>query len=137
MAVEDQLVALLKADAAVVALAGARIYAMPAPQGTVSPFITYQMVNAQRTGGSYGGPAQTDVMTVQLDCWADHTTITNAQSRYRKVVDLARAVRAALHNQGLVGEDVVDRIAWTGWRDLNTPSETRRSLDFDLYVRDP
>jgi len=137
MALEDQVVTLLKSDAGVAALAGDRIFANPAPQGTASPFVTYQIVGNQSIGRTYTGHSTHDVMTLQVDCWADHTTITNVQSRYRKVIDLARAVRAALHRKGLSGEDVVDLVLWTDWRDLNTPTETRRSLDFDLFTKDP
>ena len=137
MAVEDQVVALLKADAGVAALVNSRVYAMPAPQGTTSPFITYQIIDVQRIGLTYEARATHAVTTLQVDCWADSTMSTNVNSRYDRVIDLARAVRAALDRKGLNGEDTVDVILWTGWRDLNTPTETRRSVDFDLYVKDP
>lgn len=135
MAVEDQIVTVLRANAGVSALVGSRIYAMPAPQGTSSPFITYQIIAAARSGMSYHATAVHDVVSLQVDCWSDDTASTSSNSRAEQVNDLARAVRAALDGTGLTGEDIVDLITWTGWSDFSTPTETRRALDFTLMVR--
>lgn len=136
VAVEDQIVTLLKADAAVAAIVGTRVYDIPAPQGAPGPFITYQVIGAERVGRAYTGHGTHDVTRLQIDCYVDASVDSSQQSRKRQVVNLARAVRTALDRQGLDGEDTVDAILWTDWRDLNTPTETRRSLDFDLLVKD-
>lgn len=135
MALEAQIVAVLKADAAVTAIVGDRIYAMPAPQGTTVPFITYQLIAVNRVGQTYTSGSSHDVQTLQIDCWSDPTGLSVSNSRYDKITQLARAVRSALDQKGLIGDNTVDMIAWDSWADLSTPEETRRSLDFRLSVR--
>lgn len=137
MAVEEQVVELLRSDPAVTALVDSRIYAMPAPQGVQSPFVTYQIIAARRIGRDYRGNGTHDLMMLQVDCWAEETMSTSTNTRYERVLALARAVRAALDRKWTAGEDIIDLILWTNWTDQNTPTATRRTLDFDLYVKDP
>lgn len=137
MAVEDQIVTILKTDPAVSEIVEDRVFAMPAPQGTPSPFITYMMVGVSRVGRDFTGQYTHDRMAMQIDCWADQTMNSSAQSRYSKIVRLSRAVRSALDRRGDVGEDTIDYISWDAWTDDNTPEHTRRIMDFTLAVRDP
>lgn len=122
-------------DPAVTAIVGARVYAMPAPQGTTSPFLTYQITTGTRIGRVYNGSSSHNLMGLQIDCWMESGAVISQYSRYAKVVELARAVRAALDNKGLIGEDRVDLISWDSWTDFNTPDETRRTLEFTLTVK--
>lgn len=126
VAVEEQIVATLRAASGVTTLVGNRIYLSPAPQGTPSPFLTYQLINANPIGRSYSGAVDDDTI-IQVDCWADDTTETSPQSRKAQVNALAAAVRDTLHFNGLT--------LWTGTNDFNTPAETRRSLDFQIIVK--
>lgn len=67
--IEADLVALLKADGAVAALAGTRIFPEPAPQGVAFPAITYRRISGQR---DYSLDGHTGLATArfQFDCWA-------------------------------------------------------------------
>lgn len=134
---EEQVAAALAADAGVSAIVGSRIYAMPAPEGAASPFVTWQVVDVDRIGETYDGRSAFDVTLLQIDCWADRTTDTSSSSRTAQVLALARAVRAALDRKGLTGEDTVDIIRWRRWHDQSTPEEVRRVLEFSLLVKDP
>ena len=113
---EEQLVNLLKTDLAVRALVDGRIYLMPAEQGAASPFLTYLIVFANPSGRSYDGGCTADITGVQIDAWDEDLR--------GRSVPLARAVRAALDNVGLVGGDVVERVFFEDWRDLNNPDST-------------
>jgi Protein of unknown function (DUF3168) len=135
MAAEAQIVTLLKADPAVAALVGTRIYAMPAPQNAESPFLTYQIVSLVRTGRAYNGKTVHGITGLQIDCWIDAVAVSSPISRYAKVLSIADAVRDALDGQGLVGDDTIDIIFWEGWSDLSTPEQTRRTLEFGMSVR--
>lgn len=135
MAVEEQIVALLRAAPAISAAVGSRIYATTAPQHAESPFLTYQFVTSNRTGQTYEATAAYDVTGLQVDCWATDVTDTSSESRGKQVRNLARSVRSALHGQGLTGEDRVDLIRWDSWVDFGSTTEKRRSLDFTLMVR--
>jgi uncharacterized protein DUF3168 len=135
VAVEDQIVTLLTSDPGVAAIVGARVYAMPAPQATASPFLTYQIISVNRVGQTYDARSSHDVTGLQIDCWMESGATTSQYSRYSKVAELARAVRTALDRKGLAGEDTVDLIRWDGWTDFNTPDETRRTLEFTLVVK--
>ena len=134
MAAEDQIVSMLRADPGVTAIVGQRVYAIPAPQGTPSPFLTYQVLPTVRSGHRYDGEGLYYAMPLQVDCWAEDGVATNTQSRYHQVTELARAVRTALDGQSAA--DGVALIRWDSWGDFNTPSETRRSLDFTLLIRE-
>jgi hypothetical protein len=136
MAVEDQIVSLLRADPGVAAIVGSRIYAMPAPQGTPSPFLTYQVIASRPSGRVYTAAATHQVMSLQVDCWADDTVDTGSSSRPSQINALAAAVKAGMHGRGMSGEDTVDVILWENTSDFSTPAEARRSLDFTLMVRE-
>jgi hypothetical protein len=84
--VEEDLVAWLLADAAVAALAAARINWNLRPQGERPPAIVLQLIHA----ASGYGPGHRDRLRgylVQVDCWG---------GTFREAKQLARAVRAAL-----------------------------------------
>lgn len=117
--------ALLGASA-VTDIVDSRVYAMPAPQGTRSPFITYQLASRDPDGRTYGGAAA-DANLFQVDCWLDTTASTASQSALAQIRTLADAVRVALVASGLT--------LWQATRDLSTPADTRRSLDFLIIVK--
>lgn len=57
----------LKADAAVGAVIGDRIYADPAPQGTTAPFVTMQTISNPGED-DLGGPVALGSTLIQFDC---------------------------------------------------------------------
>lgn len=81
----------LKNDAAVSALVGARIYRHgSAPQNVVAPYITWFIV-AGTPENELGDRPKVDNYQVQVDCWSNNTGTGDAQ-----VEELAEAVRDAL-----------------------------------------
>jgi len=92
--------AFLKADAAIAALVGNRIYPLLIPHHvynsvTQHPVIVFQRIGAQRTA-NYCGTERIVVASYQFDCYA---------RRYETTLELAEAVRLALRDYvGLIGD---------------------------------
>lgn len=140
MSFEAQIVDMLAADATVAGLVVARIFPHPAPQGVASPFITYQITNANQSGPTYTHRATFDVSAMQIDCWHEQLdrATDGASHFYGAVADLARAVRTGLDRKGdPTGDDAIEGIQFTDWNDLSDEEYARRALRFDIYVRDP
>ena len=89
--IEKQVVAALLADAAVQAIAGARIYPMERPQGDQAPAVVYQRISTAPVK-NIEGDSGLDSVRLQVSCWAE---------RYADAKALAAAVRAALRASGL------------------------------------
>jgi hypothetical protein len=84
--VQKALVALLKADGAIAALVGTRVYD-PAPQNPTYPFISF--------GPKYGSPWDTDTdlgweLSMQIDCWSRKIGVAECGQ-------IVAAVKAAVH----------------------------------------
>jgi Protein of unknown function (DUF3168) len=132
---EDQLVAKLKADSGVSAIVGTRVYAYgEVPQGTSVPYVTYQLVGSQAIGKTLAGEATYWRQQYQLDAWAP---TGGSPSGTATAISLALAVRTALANQPLPGDDDIKQIDWDDWRDLPEPGWARREMDFIFWMRDP
>lgn len=77
---------ILKANSAVAALVGTRVYALKAPQPATAPYITYQRISGERTRDTRG-PTGRARARIQVDCYATGYAGANA---------LANAVRKSL-----------------------------------------
>ena len=89
----------LRANATVKSVVGEKIGRHGSmPQQTEPPYITWFTVSGQPEDQISGAP-DTDVDTVQIDCWS---------SKDDEVVSLARAVRDALDAAGIANRVVVD-----------------------------
>lgn len=113
---QTAVVALLRDDAAVVALVDARIYASardnsgPLEAITLGPSDSVPFHRRELKGSS---------VTLQVDCWAQAGE--NARDHMKRVRDLQAAVSEALH----LAEPVI-----TGWH-LYAPIEVTGARDFE------
>jgi Protein of unknown function (DUF3168) len=112
MRAEHVISVLLKGDAGVVALIGARVYPSKLPQNTVMPAIAYECVGANELTPIDASAGQQIVQTrIQINCMA---------KGYDQVKTLQEAVRlACLYKSGVIG----------GYRVL---SITRSTIGSDL-----
>lgn len=86
MSIETDLVTHLKADSAVSALVGTRIYPLMAPQNVANPYITYQVIN-DNSNQCLGGSVYQNDTRFQIDCWS---------TKYSEVKAIKEAVESAL-----------------------------------------
>ncbi len=84
MTIEEALVALVTADAPMLALIGTRIYPTQPEAKATFPYVIYEQADAKTTM-TYGGPKRLNSWTMDLECWA----LTKAS---------AKAVSKALRN---------------------------------------
>jgi hypothetical protein len=89
--IEKQLVAILMADAAVQAIAGARIYPMRRPQDDPAPCVVYQRISTAPVK-NIEGDSGLDSVRLQVSCWA---------TAYADAKALAAAVRSAINASDL------------------------------------
>lgn len=94
MNVEQQVRAVLVANAGVAALVVARIYPLLMPQGVILPAISYQRV-ATAPLDDLEGTQNHEWVRVQIDCW---------DNDYAGVKALAAAVRTALQITPVYGQ---------------------------------
>lgn len=94
MNVEQQVRAVLIADATVASLVVARIHPLHLPQGVAMPAIRYQRV-ATAPVNDLEGTQNHEWVRVQVDCWDD---------AYAGVKALAAAVRTALQITPVYGQ---------------------------------
>jgi hypothetical protein len=93
--VRRAIVARLKADPALAALVGSRIYAAARPGSDVAapsrglPAITYRVVS-EAEGGTLDGPDGTATVRIQLDCWAQTEPMA---------LEVRARLRALLHHR--------------------------------------
>lgn len=92
MTIEKALRDLLKDDAAVSGVVGAKIYPLLAPQNIAAPFIVYTRVIGDRIR-EINGPSGMAQVTFQIDCYAGGL---NKRNEYPAAVDLANKVRLLL-----------------------------------------
>lgn len=105
MTIESGIGDLLAADPAVAALVGARITPWPAPQGQVSPWVTWFVPpgGGQRVA-SLTGPSGLKNTVIEINCWSDTGPRREEGAAYAEAKAVAKAVRAALDGyQGLLG----------------------------------
>lgn len=90
-------VAVIKADAAVAALASTRIFPDSAPQGTPAPYVVFSELSnvAEESQSDCNG---LDSSTIEFACYGDTTL---------GAIDLRKSVRAALTPPGAVAGAVV------------------------------
>lgn len=94
MTAEAAVYDLLRRDAAVSAIAAARIYPLRAPDRVARPYLTYQRISANRWR-SFGGPAGMAQPRIQVDAYA---------TDYAAAKVLAKAARLALDGyRGVAG----------------------------------
>lgn len=98
MNVEQQIRAVLAADATVAALVAARIHPLRLPQTVTMPAINYQRV-ATAPNNDLEGDQTHEWVRVQVDCWA----ATYAESK-----TLAAAVRVALRTTPVYGQLLIE-----------------------------
>ncbi len=124
--IESALCSVLENDAAVAALVGTRVYAMPLPQDPTLPAITYQRISTV-LGAGISGPESLARVRVQVDCWA--TTVAG-------VAALGQAVLNALHGySGTVDAVAVRGIFLAAGGGIEYESETKlRRVSFDFTV---
>lgn len=67
--IESDLVSHLKADVALSALVGTKIYPLLAPQNVTNPYIVYQVINDNSNQCIEGEVYQNDTR-FQIDCWS-------------------------------------------------------------------
>lgn len=94
MAFKESLYELLKDDAGVKALAGARVYPSGSvPQTAGLPRLTFQQISRERPyqTGTSPGATGTDFVTIQVDSWGDGTAVGHKEAE-----DLAEAVITAM-----------------------------------------
>lgn len=99
--VEKALNGFLRADAAVAALAGDRVYAGWLKSKAAFPAVTYIRVSADREASLDGPLGRVDVR-IQVDCWA---------KTYGQAKVLAEAVRRRLHGFRGVMVDGADSVS--------------------------
>lgn len=87
------LVARLKADSAIVAIAGQRVYPAPAPEAAALPNVTWQQIGDGSTRVS-SGMLNVRQTRVQVNVWADDRL---------EAINLEAAVRASLDSWRLTG----------------------------------
>jgi hypothetical protein len=92
MAVEEALISLVLADAAVAALIAERFYPVGVPQDDPLPAATYQMISAGREQ-NMAGPDGLVEARFQVNCWA---------GTYVAAYELAEKVRLCLNGQAAV-----------------------------------
>jgi hypothetical protein len=134
MSVEQAVVQLLKADTAVAALVGTKIYPQIAPQNKVYPYIIYHLVT-QTVLRHLGSASNLNYERQQLDLYAD---------TYEEVKDLEEKVFQALDGfRGLVtytgGTQFIQYLAKDDGNDINVPIESgsdvpRRRTSVDYIV---
>jgi hypothetical protein len=100
---EEGLFALLKADAAISALVGARVYPRRLPDGCVVPALTYSNVGGPRDG-THGGDAGLPRQRFQINCYADD--YLTAKKVAKAVSDKLSGYRGACGTSGTIACDV-------------------------------
>ncbi len=93
---EAALIAALKADAGVLALAESRVFVAGARQGEEYPYVTVQRISTQ-TAEHLNGPSDLDWPRIQIDCW-DGKALT--------ALNLGEAIRAAIDNIEKAGDPI-------------------------------
>lgn len=121
MSAEADLVALLRASAAVAAIVGTRIWPVRMPDNATLPGVVYQRVSTVESPDL--GARSLRESRFQLDCWAD---------RFGDTVTTAAAVIAALDYKSAAS---IDRILIDSARDLYDDAAMlyRRSVDVLIY----
>lgn len=110
---EADLIARLKAVAAVVALVAARVY-VRVPQGAIYPLIRIQRISSDHAQDMEGASGICQAL-IQIDCIS--RTVTSAK-------DVAEEVRKALQGwKGTQGGTTFRSILLTDQRDLDEPDE--------------
>lgn len=130
MSVKGGMVAHLKADAAIAAIVGTRIYPVPLPQGKLPPYLLYQRRDTEHTTDLRGssGLRRTEF---QLDCYAVDSAVADM---------LAEAVRNSLDNwRGTwsgtrVRHVLVEKIADTMTDDIDGGEEVLHRITLDIIV---
>jgi hypothetical protein len=85
--IEELITAVMKNDATIAGIVGARIYPLRVPQDADMPAITYQKISG-RWHVQMSGPHNMSEERFQINCW---------ETTYAGVKALADAVRAALN----------------------------------------
>ena len=87
---EKSLVATLKANTALTALVGTKIFPLIVPQGTALPCISYQRISGM-PANTLSGHSGLEEIDLQIDVWA---------KTYAEAKTIAKAVRAAMPASG-------------------------------------
>ena len=127
MSVETGLVAHLKANGAVAALVGTRVYHERLPQSPTYPAITYTRTGTDRWMTLSGAIAMSRVR-ITLDCWATSSAQLEA---------LAVAVRGAVGGvTGSLGGTSIQHCTYETEADLSEfdGDQADRRVSFDLVI---
>lgn len=121
--IEADLRAVLLAAGAVSAIVGTRVAAMLIPEGDAAPYVTYQLISAERHG-SMSAPGTMRNARIQLTCWS---------ASYGEAKQLALAVAAAIDGAALF------QAVQVGDQDLYDPTAKLYAvaLDYSLWQDNP
>lgn len=127
--IEEALGARLKADAAVAALVGVRVYAVVAPGDVAKPFVTFQEISALDAGQHLRGPSNLMRSRYQVDAWADRRGVAKS---------LGAAIRACLDgyrgDTAAADTTIVRSILFEDRRDLYEAPELLHRVSIDFLV---
>lgn len=117
----------LTGSTALQALTDGRIYALSAKQGTKRPFVSYQIITDIRQPAQLDGTRVCNhIATVQIDCWANDSTIAE---------QMKDAVVAAIDN--VETTDAADLTEINAVRWLNDDAGTvplyRASIEAEIH----
>lgn len=125
--IEAALVAVLKDDTDVAAIAGGRVFIKGGRQGVVYPYATIQRI-ATTAVTDLDGASSLDAVLVQIEAWDDREAL--------QALNLADAIRAALQTGEVTGAGLTFSATLRDQRGPSADEQTRNfcvQLDFSLW----